>query len=238
MKWTVFDFEFTELLNSQDDLQDTLHISCASVLSTDEAWPSVWYEKPVHGTEPGDYMTESTLSAFIDLLQEKCMLGYRIATWGGSATDWRILAKECPSRSAFIRAMALDSVDVPMCACMSIGTMMGLNAACNALGLSLKDSEASMFMPELWNSKDNRAESREKVLQHVSNDSYATLLVIKHAETSRTLPWISKKGHYKVWSDVTFWSVRTCLQMELPKVPFEIAPTQNAKRMARWLLLE
>ena len=208
------------------------------MLSTGEAWPSVWYERPVEPESqmPADYMTEPTLCAFVDALQEKCLQGYRIATWGGSATDWRILAKECPSRATFIRNMALDSVDIPMCACMAIGTMMGLNAACNALGLSLKEEHASNQVPELWNSTENRLQKRHEVLQHVSNDSYATLLVIKHAETSRTLPWISRKGHYKTWTPVNFWSVRTCLQMELPRVPFEIVPTQNAKRMARWLI--
>jgi hypothetical protein len=236
MKWAAFDLEFTDLLPGLDeDVPEHLHISCASIITTGSSWPQVWYERPTIGEIPSDFMSRGTLGAFVDALQELVNSGFVIVTWGGSASDWKMLAKEVPDRAAEIIEMTLQSVDVPMCTCMSIGMMMGLNAACRALGFSLKDSTASENVPELWNKKT--AEARSEVLQHVSNDSYATLMVVKHAETSGTLAWISKKGQYKTWSPVHFLTVKTCLSRELPNVPFPIGPSHNAKILARWLLL-
>ena len=45
MKWTVFDLEFTELLpDLGQPLQTSIHIACASVMSTGDVFPQVWYE--------------------------------------------------------------------------------------------------------------------------------------------------------------------------------------------------
>lgn len=234
MKWTVFDFEFTQLLPKLGDpWPSDIHIACASVLSTGDAWPQVWYERAPDGS-PGDYLTEDTLESFVGALETRVADGHRIATWGGSASDWRMLAKECPSKRDIIRVLALESVDLPMCACMSIGMMMGLNAACMALGFSIKDQDASASVPMLWASRHRRND----VLQHVSNDAFATMLVLKHAETTRMLPWITMRGQLKVWPDVQLWSVRQCLAKELPSVPFQILPQYNAKLMARWLVVD
>jgi hypothetical protein len=241
MKWVVFDLEFTELLPKIDEpLTKSIHISCASVIATGYTWPQVWYERPIGPITglselPSDYMSEKTLEAFIDSLALLVRDSHTIVTWGGSASDWRLLEKECPGKSQQIRQMALESIDIPMCSCISIGMMMGLNAACMALGFSLKETGASENIPELW--AQATIDSRLKVLQHVSNDSFATMMVLKHAESTRSLPWISKKGHYKTWTPVQFLSVKACLARELPNVPFKINPEQNAKILARWLVV-
>lgn len=239
MKWTVFDFEFTELLPPSGEQWGTnLHIACASMYSTGDMWPQVWFERPPgplttgDNVQPGDYMSETTLVSFVAALEQRVADGYALATWGGSATDWRLLMRECPSKKESIKKMALESIDVPMCSCMSIGMMMGLNAACQALGFSLKESGASASVPDLWAVGD-----RQTVLRHVSNDSYATMLVIKQAEVSGRLPWITQKGQLHAWDNVQFLTVRACLGRELPSVPFSIGPNHNAKLLARWLLL-
>jgi hypothetical protein len=85
----------------------------------------------------------------------------------------------------------------------------------------------------MWSTEDGRA----KVLQHVSNDSFATMLVVKHPETTGTLPWITQKGQLKTWQSAHLMPVKTCLARELPKVPWTIGPNQNPKVLARWLLL-
>lgn len=237
MKWTVFDLEFTELLPGLgQDWPPTLRISCGAIFSSGDNWPQVWHEKATDASgTPGDYMSELTLIAFVEKLESLVADGHRIATWGGSATDWRLLVRECPSKADIVKTLALESVDLPMCACMSIGMMMGLNAACMALGFTLKDSEASANVPALWATRN--LSTRNQVLQHVSNDAYATMLVLKHAETNGGLPWITLRGQLKLWSPVNFWSVRACLARELPHVPFQIQPQHNAKLLARWLLL-
>ena len=226
MRWTVFDLEFTELLpNYEQQWNSDLHVACASILSTDEAWPQVWHEADGH------YMGHTTLEAFVDALALRAETT-TLVTWGGSASDWRVLAVECPSRKDLICRLALESIDLPMCACMSIGMMMGLNAACMALGFTLKEGESSASVPELW----RQLEQRPKVLQHVANDSFATMLVLKQAENSGVLPWITRRGDRREWRDVKFMTVSECLQRELPSVPFVIGPTMNAKLMARWLI--
>lgn len=234
MKWTVFDFEFTSMLPQEHwtsmDLIKDIHISCASIFSTGETWPQVWYER---NDSSGDFMSEATLCAFVDNLYLCKQSGFTIVTWGGASSDWRFLLKECPTKKDLILSLALDSIDLPMCSCMSIGVMMGLNAACKALGYSLKDDQASANVPEMWNSG-----KRQEVLQHVSNDSYATMLVVVQAYRTKTLPWITQKGHYKSWTPVQFWTIRECLAKELPSTPYVLQPHQNAKLMARWLLFE
>lgn len=228
MKWTVFDFEFNQLLPQIGPWPHDLHIICASVLSTGEKDPQVWYESSGH------HLSAQTLEAFVDQLLNFYTSGHRLVTWGGSATDWRMLYKECPSRAKTIKLLALDSIDVPMCSCIAIGTMMGLNAACKALGLALKEDSASSDVPSLWLSG---TEGRQKVLQHVSNDATATMLVVSKAYENKYLQWITQKNTLKSWSFSDFLTVKECLARELPSVPWTIGPTQNAKLMARWLVI-
>jgi hypothetical protein len=230
MQWTVFDLEFSALLPQNGQWPDDLHITCGSIYSTCDLWPNVWYEA-TETLEPGPFMSENTVKAFVEALETMASKGFTLVTWGGSATDWRMLEKECPEKKDTIRALALQSIDVPMCACMAIGMMMGLNAACKAIGIDLKDSEASSEVPETW------LHDKAKVIQHVSNDSYATMQVLLRADQTKTLSWITKKGLMKHWHAVQFWTVKQCLARELPKVPFDIGPNHNAKLLARWLLL-
>jgi hypothetical protein len=185
-------------------------------------------------------MSVTTLEAFVDELQRRAQT-HTIVTWGGSASDFKMLHRECPTRSDIIKQLALQSVDIPMCSCMAIGTMMGLNAACAGIGFTIKDSEDSKMVPDLWRRTGNDAETLErryKVLQHVSNDAFGTMQVLQHSEQTNTLPWITKRNQLKTWNNVVFLSVGECLKKELPSVGFPIAPTQNAKLMARWLVFD
>lgn len=224
MKWTVFDFEFTELLPSiGQDWPESLHITCGSIISSGDIMPQVWVENS------SNYLSETSLSSFVDLLFLKRISGHYIATWGGSSSDWRLLMKDCPSKAKLIKLLALDSFDIPMCSCLGIGVMMGLNSACKALGFALKEEHSSSSMPELW------LTNKEAVIQHVSNDAHATLIVLNNASNTGQLQWITKRGECKSWQ-IQFWTVRECLGLELPVVPWPIGPEQNAKLLARWIL--
>jgi len=236
MKWTVFDLEFTELLPEIDNpLQDNLHIACGSIMSTGDVFPQVWYELLPGSIEPGQFMSSLTVNAFVQTLLEKGASGHTIVTWGGSSSDFRVLAKECPQLMTEIRELSLASVDIPMCTCMSIGTMMSLNSACAAIGLNLKESGSSKQVPQTWQDLDRRHE----VIQHVSNDAYATMAVLDALLRNSKLYWITLRGQVRVWDlpDQTLWTVRECLAKELPIVPYAILPHMNAKILARWLLL-
>jgi hypothetical protein len=235
MKWTVFDLEFNQLLPSiEEPWSNDLHITCASIFSDGDEWPQVWYERNEFNETPGDYMSEQTITAFVLTLSQLVQRGYSLVTWGGASSDWRMLHKECPSLRSLIVQLALNSVDVPMCACMSIGTMMGLNAACKALGYTLKDDASSSNVPDKWLAP----EERQQVLQHVSSDAYATMFVLRQAVSTGQLPWITQRGQLKTWHNVSLQSVRACLSRELPNVPWTIQPNQNPKILARWLFFE
>lgn len=225
-QWTIFDLEFTELV--EKPLQLEIHIACASVFSNTQAYPQLWFEE-----KDALYMSCATLEAFIDHLALLAQTS-TLVTWGGSASDWRLLNRECPSRKDLIHKLALESIDIPLCAFMNIGTMMGLNAASMAIGLNLKETNDSKLVPELWRT----IEERHKVLQHVSNDSYATMQVFLRALETGCLPWITKRQQLQTWTDVQFCTVQECLQKELPVVPWPIGPDHNAKLMARWLIVD
>jgi hypothetical protein len=117
---------------------------------------------------------------------------------------------------------------------MSIGTMMGLNAACEALGLNLKESGSSKDVPNIW----RILERRHEVIQHVSNDAYATMAVLDNLLKTRELVWITQRGHPRSLLMPELWTVRECLAKELPSVGYPIVPYMNAKLLARWLLLD
>jgi hypothetical protein len=235
MKWAVFDLEFTELLPEASEVPwaPDVHIACAAVMTTEAQWPQVWHE----AGPAAHSMSQSTLKAFVEHLEALVDKGHNIVTWGGSASDWRMLAKELrdvPHMDRRIRTLALNSYDVPMCSAMAIGMMMGLQAASAALGLALKTDSSSATVPSLWACR----ETRPKVLQHVSNDAYATMLVLCAALQTCQLHWVTQKGHLKTWHAVELIPVRECLKRELPSVPFPIGPSHNPKILARWLLLE
>ena len=233
MKWTVFDLEFTELLpDIGQPLRTSIHIACASIMSTGDIFPQVWYEFQPTTLEPGPFLSESTVRAFIATLVEKKNSGHTIVTWGGSSSDFKLLAKES-RQDQLVRSLALDSIDIPMCACMAIGTMMGLNAASSALGLNLKESGSSKDVPEIWKLPGRRHE----VIQHVSNDAFATMAVLDSLVRTSQLNWITQRGQLRTWHLQGLWTVRDCLAKELPVMPYTILPQFNAKILARWLLL-
>ena len=237
MKWTVFDLEFTRLLpDLGQPLQDDLHIACASIMSSGDIFPQVWYELQNNSIEPGPYMSKVTVEAFIMTLAERQSSGHTIVTWGGSSSDFKVLAKECPNKRTLVKDLTLSSVDLPMCTCLSIGTMMGLNAACSAIGLNLKESGSSKDVPTIWLDTSRRHE----VIQHVSNDAFATMAVLDSLLKTMTLNWITQRGQLRSWSINSIsdlWTVRECLAKEMPIMPYAILPQYNAKLLARWLLL-
>ena len=224
MQWTVFDLEFTHLLpNIGEEWPSDLHITCGSIFSTGDTMPSIWYED-------ANYMSVESVGKFVDALFMLHLSGHKIVTWGGSSSDWRMLSRECKEKDFVVRELALNSIDIPMCSCMSIGVMMSLRAASTAVGLELKNPEDSKSMPEIWSS------NRQKVLEHVSHDSYATFIVLAYILGTGTLPWVTNRGQRREWNPVHLMSVRECLTKDIPSTPYKIEPRQNAKLLARWLL--
>lgn len=235
MKWAVFDLEFTALLpeTTASPWAPDVHILCASIMTTDDPWPKVWYEHGRAGM-PADFMLTRTTEAFVRELSRLDSLGYTLVTWGGTASDWRMLAKEAPNMRHIVKALAMNSVDVPFCAFMQMGMMMGLNAACKALGMGFKNDSDSTLVPLRWTT----ASERPSVLQHVCNDSYATMMLVRLVESTASMAWITQRGHIRSWTPAHLWTVKECLQRPLPVTPYPIADNVNGKLLARWLIFD
>lgn len=225
-KIIVFDLEFTELI-PKDGRLDNIHIACAATLISDETVPKVWVDKTNYG-EISSYLSMSTLISFISYLESYVQTGYILYSWGGVASDFRILAKELPFLKDRIVQLCLVHYDIPFMACMHTGMMMGLSAASRAIFLEDK-SNSSSTVPELWR------KNKSIVMQHVSTDTYLTYQVLMQMSLNGTLKWITQKGHTKEWFPVHWRNVHECLQMPLPNVPFVIPDNMNPKLLSRWM---
>ena len=101
-------------------------------------------------------------------------------------------------------------------------------AAAKGIGIAEKEI-LSCTIPDLWKI------DKQKVLNHVANDSYLTLQITRYILNFNCLPWITLKGSLKTWNPVSLSTVRNCLQMPVPKVKFEIQNHVNPKVLSRWI---
>jgi hypothetical protein len=219
-KFVAFDLEFHEAPNG-------IQILCAASMSTDDAVPFVWFDND--NGHIADSLSEYTLANFVQFLMSKVNEGFCIVTWGGVGADFRHLCKLLPGLASEIKTLCLNSVDVPFASGSSIGMMMGLGSAAQALGIGKKTND-SATIPSLWTS------SRHEVLQHVSTDTYLTVAVVRNAIAHNELHWITSRGIRKTWCPAKLVTVRACLQMPLPNVPFQLQDCMNPKMLSRWIL--
>lgn len=121
-------------------------------------------------------MLPTEVCALVDFLWEAHTRGDTLVTWGGLASDWRVLTGEAGLVSAAhahkCRVMARAHVDIAFAAATSMGGMMGLRAACAGMGLDAKHPHASALVPFMWAMGFWPA-----VLQHVSHDATMTACV-------------------------------------------------------------
>lgn len=225
-KIIVFDLEFTELI-PKDGRLDNIYIACAATLISDETVPKVWIDKTVYG-QYADHLSTATIMSFITYLESYVQSGYILYSWGGVASDFRMLAKELPFLKDRIIQLCLVHYDIPFMACMHTGMMMGLSAAGRAIQLEDKSNDSST-VPQLWRT------NKSIVMQHVSTDTYLTFKIVSQMSFDNTLKWITQKGHTKEWFPVHWRNVHECLQMPLPDVPFTIPDTMNPKILSRWM---
>lgn len=225
-KFVAFDLEFTSLVPSHDDARwgVDVHIACAATMTSEDTTPSVWFEKKDTISE---YMGPEVLQQLINYLAYMASSGYTVVTWGGVAADFRMLAKEVPHMRETILDLCMNSVDIPFASGSCTGIMMGLGAAASALGFASK--MPSVNVPTLW------TVNKPAVLEHVSTDTFMTVMVTRSALLSRQLTWITSKGHPRTWCPIQFSSVRECLQMAMPSTPFEMQDKMNPKVLSRWM---
>ena len=201
-------------------------VVCAASMSSDESVPNVWYD-----TQNGtilDVLSVATLELFVNYLFAMTVSGYTLVTWSGVGSDFKLLAKLLPHKRDLLISLCLNSIDIPFISGTVLGMMMSLNSVGTSLGFEAKRSSSTI--PDLW--KVNKFE----VLQHVSTDTFMTVAILRKAGISKTIVWTTQKGHTKTWCPVEFFTVRECLQMPLPTVPFVIQDTMNPKVLAKWMM--
>lgn len=221
-KFIAFDLEFR--ITDGD-----VEILCAASMSTDDAVPFVWVDN-INEHLIRDQLSSYTLATFVRFLLARHAEGYTVVTWGGVGSDFRHLAALLPWLASDIKNLCLNSIDIPFVSGSSIGMMMGLSAAAQALGFGHKANDSSLI-PTLWD-----AGRRTEVLQHVSTDTYLTVVVVRHALLHNELQWITSKGLRRTWCPAKLLTVRACLQMPLPTVPFQVQDSMNPKMLSRWIL--
>lgn len=175
---------------------------------------------------------------FIDHLRWFHDHGWTIVSWGGMASDFRVLHAVCLRnsdlrRAAVVRQLALDHIDMPLCTATTQGHMMGLAAACRAMGVPMeKGPDDSRMISSYW------AEDRDRVLRHVLADAWSTVRVFDIAVNQfgeARLWWITRRGHQLTWSHPHFLTVAQC--MAYPPLTGEkrAHPPRDRDSCTRWI---
>jgi len=260
-KFLAFDLEFDRNLPATWGLETTdkerrenergIHITCAGLCGWNG---NIWYERD-RNRSPAPLAADDvrSLIEFLDMKRER---GHLIVTWGGTASDFRVLAaaSESKKHAMMCHRLALEAVDIPFVAASTIGTMMGLDAAAAGMGLMRKKLD-SASMPEVWK------RCPMDVVQHVVWDARKTASVywqmFRNMGVKHFLPWMDSRGHGHPWLvwvtsrgvPKMWWTqtvvtphgrfrlptVQECVAMPLPKPRFVPMPPRDKKSCIAWI---
>lgn len=143
------------------------------------------------------------MAQIVELLQylaHMSALGYVIVTWGGSASDWRVLyAAVPPTIKPMAVLLALHHVDIPMISCASSGMIMGLSAATAGMEIPTGHANNKIFsgvVPVFW--KSGELAMQLSVIQHVVADAMHTseiyrALWAQAQSINPVLTWITQR---------------------------------------------
>ena len=219
MKCIVLDLEFTELVPDDDLERSNLQIACAATLLSDYKGPPLLWTPDANVCA----LNLDILVHLIAYLEAMTSVGYTLVTWGGMGADFRVLQKEVPHLRDTIRKLAMNSIDVPFVSASCQGMMMSLSASAEAIGISEKEAESSKQIPQMW-----RSNLRDAVHEHVSRDVRLTMEVFSEMCRTKVLKWKTQRGFIRTWA-FQFKTVKDCLQMPKPDVPFDIAKHMDPK---------
>ena len=110
--------------------------------------------------------------------------------------------------------------------------MMSLSSCAEGFRFQSKTEGASKEVPVLW-----RSNMRQKVHDHVSLDVRLTMDVFQEICRQGIVKWKTQKGFIRTVK-MEYNSVKQCLQLPKPNVPFEIAKSMDPKVQAQWLYIE
>lgn len=182
----------------------------------------------------------------LDYLWDAHARGDTLVTWGGTASDWRVLEAVCGSAAYAekCRVMAAHHVDVPFAAASSMGGMMGLRAACLGMGLEAKHPCASAAVPLMW-----AAGMQALVGAHVTADAAATARVYAamfdrardDGADAPSLVWQTAKGAAATWyapwraDKARVLTVAECMALPKATPKFTAPLAMDRDAIAAWL---
>ena len=174
-------------------------ITCAATLVS-SGEDLVWRpEKPKLETDRyADQMTPGEVESLVNYLAELSANDCPPLSWNGASFDMRCLADEAPDKFPEIVALTLDQIDPGFQMMREIGTMCGLQAAAEGMGVEGKlKSVGGARAPEMW--RMDRG-NQELVLDYVLQDVRATENVYEAILDKGYLAWSTRSGNRRLWN--------------------------------------
>ena len=130
---------------------------------------------------------QDKLAEFARFLLEMSARGFVVVTWGGAASDFRVLSSKlafAPQLQAQIVRLCEDHVDIALSVLSEHGMMVGLESCCRAIqrNPSATKKETSKTLGELWK---QGGKNSLRVLRHVQEDAIQTARVYGFVLSSR-----------------------------------------------------
>jgi len=133
-------------------------------------------------------LAPATVCSIIATLWAYFQHGARLVTWGGTATDWPVLARcaQHPTAAMQCAAMAQVAVDLPFTLLCQRGYMVGLEAASRGAGLRNGKPISSKASASAWT-----ADGAESVVALCVSDAINTVTLLHMAQTLQVLKWLA-----------------------------------------------
>ena len=190
-RFIAFDIETAKLLPDEatDILQyRPLGISCAAACASDGTVSRTWAGKKSDGSVAGQLSAQEA-RGLVEDLQGYVRQGYTLVTWNGLHFDFNVLAEEADAW-AQCAELAKNHVDMMFHVVCARGHFLGLQAACEGMGLGGKTEGVSgAEAPQMW--ADGR---HEEVLAYCARDVEVTAKLAAAGDAAKRLTWITQKG--------------------------------------------
>jgi len=150
-----------------------------------------------------------------------------IVTFNGLGFDFDVLAEECQDREYWekIRDLALDHIDVAFAMFCDKGYMVGLETACQGMGLKGKtEGMHGDLAPVMW--KEGKI---EQVLEYVKQDARATGSLYEAILEKGCLHWVSRSGRDNWWYTDGIPTVREAMAKPEPDTSWMSNPWSRSK---------
>ena len=143
-------------------------------------------------------ITASQINNFVTFLYNEYQNGTEIITWGGTATDFRLLSFYAdPSWSQFISFLTLHHTDIPFATATLIGTFVGLSSVHYSLTERKAMTAALSRDPSSHRDLASRLSPAELILQ-ARHDAFITMQVYSHILNFTNLRWYTRRGQEQI----------------------------------------